>query len=192
MANAVTSCDLAALHTAITAAISAAYPALQTVEFYRAQNEGSERLTLPIPACLLEMVEADEFSNPDPGSEQQALMVRFEARFVVGFRVASAKLAVRELATAFAAFIRAQGRWKDANGVGIGGQGGACKVIGCYPDDFDPVLDQFEVWRVEWQQQLWFGNSVWSGEGVAPTTVFIGYAPDIGTGHEEDYKQVQP
>lgn len=180
MANAVTSCDLTALHTAITTAIASAFPALQTVEFYRL-----ERVELPAPACLLEMVEADE--GADPGSEQQSLMVRFEARFILPFRTTHAKLEVRKLAMAFAAFIRKHGRWS-----GVGGQGGTPKVIGCYPDDFDPLLDQYEVWRVEWQQLLWFGDSVWAGEGITPTTVFVGFAPNIGTGHEADYIQVQP
>lgn len=183
MADALTSCDLAALHTAITDAIKTAFPALQTVEFYRIED----RTALPLPACLLEMVEADDYARPDPGSEQQALLVRFEARFIIGFRTTAAKLAVRQLATAFAAFIRAHGRW-----AGIGGQGDTPRIIGCYPDDFDPVLDQFEVWRVEWQQELWFGDSVWNSDAIAPTTVYVGMAPNIGAEHVADYVQVVP
>lgn len=181
MANAVTSCDLGALDASITAAISAAFPDLQTVEFYRIEN----RTELPIPACLLEMCEADSFSDPDPGSEQQAMMVRFEARFIMGFKTPAAKLEVRKLAMAFAAFMRQQGRWP-----GVGGQADVPRLIGCYPDDFEPTLDQFEVWRVEWNQQLWFGNSVWINSGTVPTHVLTGYDPHIGTGHEDDYTEL--
>jgi hypothetical protein len=180
MANAVDPCDLDALHQAITNTIAAAFPDLKTVEFYRLDRE-----ELPLPACLLDLVEM-EHDHFDPGSEQAQLLVRFEARFVLGFRKQSAKLEVRKLAAAFAALLRKTLRWP-----GVKGQG-AIRLIGCFPDDFEPVLDQFEVWRVEWQQPLWFGESVWKDIGTTPSTVFLGIAPEIGIPHVDDYVQVAP
>ena len=179
MANAITSCDVAQLYAVITARIHAAFPALQTVEFDR-----EDRDVLPVPACLLEIGEADD--GQDPGSEQQCMDVRFSAQFVVGYRSLTARREVIQLAMAFAAFLRAQGRWP-----GIGGQGGEPRIIGCYPDEFDPQLDKYDVWRVEWHQSLWFGKSVWDWPNIPlPEHVHLGRAPDVGIGNEDKYTEV--
>ena len=61
-------------------------------------------------------------------------------------------------------------------------------VIG--PDAFDPAFDKFEVWAVEWDQQVDLGANVWAGEGVTPQTVSIGFAPDIGPDNEANYSDV--
>jgi hypothetical protein len=173
MANTITECDLDLLFSTMEAAISAAFPALQRVTF-----DELERENMPLPCCLLDCAEMDHDGDArDPGTEQQALTARFEARFVIGFRTLHAKMEARKMATAFAAFLRRQEHWPPA-------RSGPAEVIGCYRDDFDPRLDQFEVWRVEWTHVLHFGASVWAGEGVLPTTVFAG---DDGV-----YSQVVP
>lgn len=178
MANAITSCDITQLYASIESSVRAAFPALQTVQFDRDDHDG-----LPIPACLIEMGDADD--GQDPGSEQQCMDVRFEARFVVSFRSPTARSEAIKLAFAFAAFVRAQGRWP-----GVGGQGGAPLIIGCYADEFHPSLDKYEVWRVEWHQSLWFGASEWAGNGVLPDHVHVGISPDIGLGNEDKYVEI--
>jgi hypothetical protein len=61
-------------------------------------------------------------------------------------------------------------------------------VIG--PDAFDPAFDKFEVWAVEWDQQIDLGENVWSGEGITPDKVLIGFSPDIGPGQEAEYSEL--
>jgi hypothetical protein len=178
--NANTELDMEALQDAMVATIQAAFPALQTVEFDR---EETNRAELPVPACLLEWGDLDGFADPDPGTEQQAMTARFEARFVVGFRTPQAKLETRKLALAFAAFLRRQSRWPGA-------VTGPAMVMGCHRDDFHAELDQFEVWRVEWSHVVHLGASVWTGEGVTPTRIYLGSAPDVGVGNEASYVQV--
>lgn len=179
MADTITECDLELLHATMETTIAAAFPALQRVTF-----DEMDRQDMPLPCCILDCAEMDENSDaPDNGTEQQALLARYEARFVIGMRTPSAKQEARKLATAFAAFLRKQLRWPPA-------KCGPARVIGCYRDDFDPRLDQYEVWRVEWTHALDFGTSVWSGAGVVPTKLFLGFAPDIGIGHVPDYVQV--
>lgn len=175
MANANTVVTLDAVHDGIVAAIRAQFPTLKTVEAYRL-----DRKNLPVPACLVEITEMDAAPEVDPGTEQLAVNVRFEARLVIGFRQGgkNPKLEVRKLAASFAAFARLN-RW----GCPIG----PAEVIGCYQDDFDPELDQFECWRVEWQQVIHLGDTVWTDDGVLPTEVLIGYSPEIGAGNEDDY-----
>src|SRR5690606_27856540 len=102
---------LDALHAAIVADIKAAFPALATVEFYR---ETSDRVRLELPACLLELSEMELAEDEDPGTEQTAVEARFEARLIIGFRTPDAKVEIRKLAGAFAAFLRHR-RWTDPN-----------------------------------------------------------------------------
>lgn len=174
-----TEVDLSALHATITAAIQAKFPALQTVEFYREDRE-----ELPVPACILDMPEFEGAPEVDPGTGQLAVMMRFEAEFIIGFRTPAAKMSVRMLVAAFAAFLH-EARWP-------GGLTGPAEHIHAYKDDFKPVLDQYEVWCVEWRQVVHLGESVWNDAGVTPTTIYLGFAPEIGTGYEDKYTKVAP
>lgn len=177
MANANTVTTLDAVHEGIVAAIKAQFPTLKTVEAYRL-----DRKNIPSPACLIEMTEADADMDIDPGTEQLAVWARFEARFLIGFRqgAKNPKLEVRKLAAAFASFARLK-RW----GCPIG----PADVIGCYQDDFDPELDQYECWRVEWRQIIHLGDTVWTDDGEVPEPVFS-WSPNIGPGHEDDYRPI--
>jgi hypothetical protein len=176
MSNANTETTLDAVHSGIVAAISAHFPDLATVEFYRL-----DRKVLHVPACILELTSMERFKDPDPGTEQLAVMAQFEAKFVISFRqgAANPKLEARKLAAAFAAFAKFR-RW----GCPIG----PAEILGIYPDDFDPELDQFEVWRVEWEQIIHLGESVWNAPpDWVPTEVYLGFAPNIGPDHVDDY-----
>lgn len=196
--NANTTIDLAVVHDAIVADIKAAFPQLQTVEFYR-----EDRKILHTPACLLELTELEALPDDDPGTEQLAVMAKFEAELVIGFRpqagdMTRAKLSIRMLAAALEAWLRLR-RWTNPGNPAKKLSTGEALVIGAYQDDFsvmgrsqDKDLAQFEVWRVEWQQRLHLGSTVWTDEGVTPVTVYSGLPPDIGAGNEDDYHQVTP
>lgn len=191
--NANTNVDLAALHAAIVADIQAQFPALVTVEFYR-----EDRKDLPKPACLLELTELESLPEDDPGTEQLAVMAKFEAELVISFRTPQAKQSIRLLAASLAAWLRLR-RWNDQANPGKKLPTGAALVIGAYQDDFavmggqrDQAIEQFEVWRVEWQQIIHLGATVWTDEGTTPSIVYMGQAPEVGTGNEGDYVQVSP
>lgn len=191
--NANTEVDMATLHDAIVADIKAAFPALVTVEFYR-----EDRKELPKPACLLELTELEALPDDDPGTEQLAVMAKFEAELVIGFTTPQAKQSIRLLAAALSAWLRKR-RWTNYSGSTPKLPAGECQVIGAYQDDFtvlgrdnDKGLPQYEVWRVEWQQIVHLGKTVWTDEGVVPSQVFLGQAPAVGTGKEDEYTQVYP
>ncbi len=177
--NANTNIDLSVVHDAIVADIKAAFPNLQTVEFYR-----EDRKSLVTPACLLELTELEADPDNDPGTEQLAVLAKFEAELVIGFRpqagsMAKAKLSIRMLAAALEAWLRMR-RWTNPADPAKKLPTGEAMVIGAYQDDFsvmgrrqDQDLSQFEVWRVEWQQRLHLGETVWTDEGVTPGRVFV-------------------
>ena len=170
-----TNMDMDALHAAIVADIQAQFTDIATVEFYRTE----ERKGLPLPAILLDLTELENQPDIDPGTEQLAVTARFEAEIILGFRTANVQQAVRKLAGAFAAWLRKR-HW-------TGVRTGPAEVIGCYRDDFDPELDQYVVWRVEWTQVLHLGDTVWTNDGTIPTQVLFSWVPEIGTPHEQDY-----
>lgn len=193
MANAETKIDLDVLNAAITAAIKAQFPQLATVDFYRL-----ERQHLPIPACLLEMDELTPFTDPDPGTEQASMTARFSARLVIRSNLQGVadnpKQEIRKLTTAFLAFLRQTLRWPDPNNAGKAIPTGPIQIMGAYEDNFTPELDQYEVWRIEWEQTLEFGDSVWAPDPsyTIPTDVFLGRSPEVGTDYVDQYTQVIP
>lgn len=175
MANANTEVTLDAVHDAIVERIRSQFPALKTVQAYRL-----ERKTLPTPACLIELMEMETGQDADdPGTEQLAVNARFEARLILGFKTPQAKLEIRKLAAAVAAFARLN-RW----GCPIG----PANVIGAWPDDFDPELDQYECWRVEWVQVIHLGTSIWTDHGLPVGEPVFSWAPKIGVGNEAYYR----
>lgn len=174
--NANTNIDLDEIHDSIVDSLSTQFPDLETVEAYR-----EDRKRLPLPACLVELVDMDPSPDDDPGTEQLAVHAKFEAQIIVGFRVQNAKKAIRKLIGSLAVFIH-QNRF--------GQPIGAAEVLSISPDNFSPELDQYEIWRVEWQHLIHLGETVWTNDGTVPTMILASWSPDIGFGHEDDYVQV--
>lgn len=187
--NANTEIDLAVLHDAIVKDIKAAFPSIKTVEFYR-----EDRRTLPMPACLLELTELEATMDEDPGTEQLSVLAKFEAELIIGFRTQNAKQSIRLLAAALSAWLRNR-RWTNYAGTTPKLPTGAAQVIGAYHDDFNVIgrdsdkgLPQFEVWRVEWQQQIHLGQTVWTDDGETPDDPLV--RPGVGGDPDADFEQV--
>lgn len=191
MANANTDIDLSELHAGIELAIRAQFPDLKLVEFYREEEERRPPEPEQLPACLLEMSEMEPTPDVDPGTEQLAVNARFEARVIVGFRTPRAKLEVRKLAAALAVFLR-QKRWPHPTETGKTIPTGPADVVTIMADDFNPELDRFEVWRVEWLQPLHLGIGIWKDEGITPQSPLYSWRPDIGDGNAHKYESAVP
>jgi hypothetical protein len=174
--------DLDALHAAIVSDIKAQFPSIATVEFYRTEA----RKSIPCPAILLDLCEFEAEPDDDPGTEQLSVSARFEAEIIFGFKTPNVKQAIRVFAAAFMAWLRLR-RW-------TGIVTDAAKVIGAYPDDFKPELDEYVVWRVEWSQVLYLGTNTWTDSSGALTTglsVMVGTDPLIGPPNVNDYVQIE-
>lgn len=191
MANANTEITLDELHQAIEQEIRAQFPDLKLVEFYREEEERKPPTPEQLPACLLEMSEMEPTPDVDPGTEQLAVNARFEARLVLGFRTPKAKLEIRKLAAAFAVFLRLK-RWPTLANPAVTLGTGPAEVTTIMADDFNPELDRYEVWRVEWLQELHLGTSIWKDEGVTPGAPLYSWRPDIGNGNADKYQDAVP
>jgi hypothetical protein len=194
-----TEVDLNKLHDAIVADIRAKFPSLQTVEFYYGDSVPGDRSRLQTPACLLSLTEFEKEPEEDPGTEQLPVLAHFEAELVLSFKTLNPKKQIRLLAAAFSAWVHDR-RWRDPDNPDKTLATGAAVVVGAYPDDFagmssgqkDKPLDQFEIWRVEWRQQIDLGESVWADDnaGEPPAEVFV--RPSVDGNPCGDFVQVIP
>ena len=169
-----TQIDLSVVHQSIVDAIATAFPNVATVDDYR-----DDRSPLPLPAILIELADLEAAPDADPGTEQLAMRARFEARIIIGFRTANAEREIRKLAGALGVFVHLNR---------FGQLIEAAEVLTITPDDFEPELDQFVVWRVEWQQIVHLGVSVWTNDGEIPGDVLWSVTPDIGPDNEDAYR----
>lgn len=174
--NAQTEIDLDTLHSAITGAIAAAMPTFRSVQSYP-----STRTALPLPAALVDLEDFEAAPDADPGTEQLAVVARFRARVVLGMSTADLQRQVRKAATSLAHLVHLN-RW----GLPVG----PARVTVIAPDAFDPELDQYEVWSVEWEQVVHLGASVWQ-DGILPSEVFVGTDPATGPDHVAAYQAIE-
>lgn len=171
--------DLNQLHQQILDRLGAQFPLL-TVEDYR-DDFAAGRSDLVLPALIVELEDLEAAPEEDPGTQQLAMVARFSATLVMGFRTVSVKREIRKLAGAVAVFVHKQ-RW----GMPVG----PAQVLAAVPDASDPALDNVEVWRVEWQQILALGESVWANDGQVPLQVLYSIVPEIGIPFEGEYDPV--
>lgn len=185
--------DPAAIHDAMVAQLKAQFPQFKTVQFYRGAEQG-ERSTLPVPALLLDCDSFDLDADTDIGTGQITTTWNFEVRIIISdIRDPRSRFTIRNLAASVAQFIHMR-RWLIPDGDGIKCYPtGVGKVTGAERDDFDPTLDKFEVWRVDWQQDMSIGDNVWiDPAAMRPDVLHLGITPDIGPGNEDKYWTVKP
>lgn len=168
-----TEIDINALHQSIVDAIAAEFPALATVE-----DHDEARQQLSLPAVLIELTALEPAPDIDPGTEQLAVLARYDAHVIIGFKTTKAKREIRRLTAALAAFIHGQ-RW--------GKPVGPAEIVDIVPDDFSPALDRYECWLITWQQAVHLGASVWTNDGEIPTVVLASFVPEIGIPNEPVY-----
>ncbi len=162
------------LHNAILAEITSKVAGIETSGFYP-----KLRTAIKTPAVFIDLATLEP--GTDPGTEELALLARFEARVVLGSND-SACLSVRELAAEVARIVH-------KNNFGVKVKPGA--LVSVQPDNFRPEIDAYEMWLVEWQHEIHIGQSVWDGVGIVPEQIFLGYVPFVGTAHEDKYIKLE-
>jgi hypothetical protein len=171
--------NLTTLHENIKSGIRAMFTtqAVPTVDYYRRVETRAI-----VPAVFFEMTAID--NNPESATEQFDGIFRFSAFCIVPFNAQNAKLAVRVLAASLAEKIQGK-RWSCPIG--------RARVTLIEPDDFDPENSEYESVRLDWEQEGLLGDSVFNADGsLAPTSVWLGYSPNVGPGHEADYIPIFP
>lgn len=186
MADEMDGVDLSELHQTILDKLKVQFSEFKLIEFYRSEQERKPPSIHQLPALLLELSEFGVDTDNDWGAEQLPLIARFEARVLDTFEKPQAKINIRTLATQLAYFIFKNKRFHQY--AGAKAVGPAC-VDEITRDYFYPHLESFEVWRVDFSMQIGIGENIWKEIGQIPTPVYS-YTPDVGVGHEQDYKDL--
>lgn len=150
-----------------------------------------------LPALLIDIDQLEP--GEDPGTGELAMKASIQAYIVVDPVVGNAQALVKELA-ARVAMAGIHENW----GVPVA----PAKLVQIGDASFRPELNGYETWLVEWTNDIRLGTEIdWqtyadpassrifdSLEGKAPasaypvTEVVWGIWPDVGVGHEQDYR----
>lgn len=150
---------------------------VETVAAYRSDAHDQ---TINTPALLLELELLDE--GRDAGDGRDALRCSFTAHCILSNLTDGVEIEVRN----FAAEVF---RLLIGERFGLGELADDPEAISAAPGEFKPGAEGYESWYVNWEQSVYFGESMWEG-GIVPHTVKLGWSPDVGTGHADDYEQV--
>jgi hypothetical protein len=142
--------------------------------------EGQERVPLITPALLLELVEI--LPGPDDGTGRTPLRLSLGAHCILSFRTAQMQIELREFAADVLAQVR-YNRWGYPQAVR------EPEDLSARPGEFRPQQAGFDSWLVSWEQTVFVGPDVWAG-GIAPSEVWLGIAPRIGSAYVDDYFRV--
>ena len=166
--------DLDLLHDAIKASFAASFPDCY-VDFY---PRPGEKITTPAILIEIEDIVADD--PDDTGTEQLAVMLMCNAYVVLSYKAGNKK-ALKKFAASVMAYTRGR-RW--------GQPVGRANVAGANPDAIAGQPDDYECMRVEFSHEALLGADVFAGSGIIPTEVYLGFVPDVGPDHVDDYELI--
>ncbi|MDH1012534.1 hypothetical protein N5J43_22715 [Pseudomonas nicosulfuronedens] len=129
-----------------------------------------------LPALALEY--AGLLPGRDPGNGQTALICRLQTRILVARDDAQAEALVLRTVAALAVLLRGQNWGLELEPVSF---------IQAQPELDNSALAACRVWLVEWQQPVLLGETEWPWEDQPPGSLMLGFDPQTGPGHEDDY-----
>jgi len=133
---------------------------------------------ITVPAVLIELVELEP--GTDLGTEELVLVAHFEARVIMQPNVSPEPIQTLVLSVL---------QWlNDTNGMPA--KVTKPNIKQALPDAFTPDTHAYQVWQIHWSQSLRMGQSVWEGEGIVPSQIWLGQSPDIGADHEPQYNNL--
>lgn len=167
--------ELTRLHEAMTATLQAELPQFQHIEAYPKLIKEGMRL----PALLYA---ASNFApGDDPGDGRLCLKVTFEALVLLESSRPLAPLQAAILASKLMKLLRHQ--YWDADFVG------STENVQAMPSEFLPELARCVGWSVQWQQDVYLGDTEWPWENEPPGSLVFSFDPDTGPGNEEQYRE---
>ena len=166
--------ELKQLHDAMTATMQEKLPQFQLIEAYpKLVKEG-----MKLPALLYA---ATNFApGPSPGDGRLLLKVTFEALVMLESSRPLAPLQAAILASKLMQLLDLQ--YWDLDFVG------PTENAQAMPAEFVPQLARCEGWAVQWQQDVYLGETEWPWENEPPGSLVFAIDPDSGPGNEELYQ----
>lgn len=163
----------------ICAALADGLPGLRSVVEYGAQGD------METPLAMLRLTDMEHAGDPEDGTERVWVQCRWDVFLVVAkdsaLDAAQMRRELRQMSAAVAALV---------HGNRFGVQAMPARFVKVEADVPAPVGTDAACWRVEFEQDIPLGESVWGGEGVPVQTVLVSYTPRIGLEHKESYTEV--
>lgn len=174
----ITPVDIEQLHAAIVTAMQTRWPDLH-VDCYD-RHKG----TIPTPAFQFALEDVEPMGTQ--GTRQLECTLMFKGGVILSGRDPAAKLSARVRALNIAHWLQFET---------FGGQPISYpRIISVESDDFGDfggaTSGEYEAFVVRWAVQCLIGQSNWDGSGVPPSSAWLGWAPDIGEDHVDDYEQI--
>jgi hypothetical protein len=166
--------ELKQLHDAMTATLQERLPQFQHIEAYpKLVKEG-----IKLPALLYT---ATNFApGESPGDGRLLLKVTFEALVLLESSRPLAPLQAAILASKLMQLLDLQ--YWDLDFVG------PTENVEAMPAEFAPQLARCVGWAVQWQQDVYLGDTEWLWENEPPGSLVFGFDPDSGPGSEGLYQ----
>ena len=174
------------LLNAIKDDLKARFNELKTCEVHpgRFNLEELKRLSAKTPALLISSLGTVKPENT--GTEQSDSTKQLAAYFVTkNAPNMEADVACRNLVDALELYLEGQlPRW----GLSDIGEPKAIRSDNLYSSKVDK--QGVMLWAVTWQQRIRMGESLFVEDGTLPSKLYVGFSPEIGLYHEQDYEQL--
>ena len=164
-------------HESVKQWLTQELPWVQSIDDY---PETETELLTP---CVFFAVTDWERAEIQPMNGQMAVTLNCEILAVLGMADAQYQLEVRNAAMAIGLKVE-QARF----GMPIE----PAVFVSAEPDAFNPELDDYAVWSIRFNQDVEVGEDAFQPEGLTPSTIKVGFSPEIGQANEDKYVQVVP
>lgn len=162
---------------AVVAELVAKLPEGVTVDLYDRQKTE----VLKTPGVYIELQPVAE--GEDQGEGKQPVVCEMTAYCVLNTATNDVELEVAEMSVVVMKAIR-------RNRFGLGRAVNLPEGIESGEAFFSTPKGGLSSRYVGWSQALFLGESVWKGEALNISEIYIGVAPDIGLDHKDDYERV--
>lgn len=158
---------------------------LEKTKWLRSFTEYPETSTALQTPCAFFQIEDFERAETQRMNGTLAVDLSCEIIVVLGIDDPSNQLEVRNAAMSLAMQV-------DGSRFGL-----ACdeaRFVSAAPDALHEELDGYAAWSIRFSHRIEVGKDEYKPDfdDVIPHTVHVGFAPEIGAGHEEEYEQIIP
>ncbi len=152
------------------------------LQSFTAYPEVATELKTP---CAFFQIEDFEISDVQKMNGTLSVDLSCEIIVVLGINNPFNQVEVRNAALALA--IKVQGCRFGLPCVGA-------KFISASPDSLNEELDGYAAWSIKYSHQIEAGDDKYEPnfENITPHTVYVGFCPEIGRVHQDDYEQIVP
>lgn len=137
---------------------------------------------LTTPCAFFQVMDWDK-ADKQPMNGQLGVVLKCQLIAVLGVDDPAHQLEIRQAAMAVSMAV---------DGARFGLPVDPAVLVSAQPDAFNPELDAYAAWSIEFNHRIDVGVDEYKPEGLTPTVVRVGYSPDIGDDNADKYEQVVP